>query len=549
MQHESDSLRALVTQMEQRVILHVDMDAFYVMPVCLWPASLAAALRLPVSCLLPWHRRMHYTYAMLYTVGACMAEAYAPYLCYTVHSGVCLHRRTTPGASSRMPIAHAWRVDASASPAHYVPLRSSTPWDAGPRARRVLVRPTSRALTARAARQCQVEQRLDPSLRGRPMAVIQYNPNDPRDMQVGDNRRMDDSDGSLIAVSYEARAAGVKRQMRGKEARKACPELVLVQVPVANKKSDINVYREAGAEVVTVLSRFATACERSSIDEVYLDISAAAMEELRITALHDAEPGVEGPAQAEERREFAPGEARLAREQEQAVRQSVADGTWVAGVDDTKVALASKSELRSGLAVVDVAPERQSGLDTWWGRPDHMWTAAEKLLAAGAAVAERMRRAVYEECSFTCSAGKWKMFSCSPQLGHIALTRPALAASPLLPPPARAGISHNKILAKLGSGLHKPNQQTILPTHAATALLCDLPISRVRGLGGEVVGGALKAEFNVSTVGDLTKVPYEALVRRWGESAKAGGGVWIFRIARGICLDAVSDRELARRYA
>ena len=113
---------------------------------------------------------------------------------------------------------------------------------------------------------------------------------------------MDDSDGSLIAVSYEARAAGsctphprkhhnsipplprltpppthafthahrVKRQMRGKEARAACPDLILIQVPVANKKSNINVYREAGAEVVTVLSRFATACERSSIDEVFL---------------------------------------------------------------------------------------------------------------------------------------------------------------------------------------------------------------------------------------------------------------------------------------
>ena len=59
--------------------------------------------------------------------------------------------------------------------------------------------------------------------------------------------------------------------MRGKEARKACPNLVLVQVPCANKKSNINLYREAGAEVVTVLSRFSTACERSSIDEVRLD--------------------------------------------------------------------------------------------------------------------------------------------------------------------------------------------------------------------------------------------------------------------------------------
>jgi len=54
----------------------------------------------------------------------------------------------------------------------------------------------------------QVEQRLNPALRGIPMAVIQYNPNDPKELKTEDNRRMDDSDGSLIAVSYEARAAG-----------------------------------------------------------------------------------------------------------------------------------------------------------------------------------------------------------------------------------------------------------------------------------------------------------------------------------------------------
>ena len=98
---------------------------------------------------------------------------------------------------------------------------------------------------------------------------------------------MDNSDGSLIAVSYEARAAGVKRQMRGQEARKACPDLVLVQVPCSHKKSDISLYREAGAEVVTVLARFATACERSSIDEVYVDITAAARDEMRMG--HDPE--------------------------------------------------------------------------------------------------------------------------------------------------------------------------------------------------------------------------------------------------------------------
>ena len=56
----------------------------------------------------------------------------------------------------------------------------------------------------------QVESRLDPSLVGVPMAVVQYN---------------SWQGGGIIAVSYEARAHGVTRNMRGDEARKKCPEI------------------------------------------------------------------------------------------------------------------------------------------------------------------------------------------------------------------------------------------------------------------------------------------------------------------------------------
>jgi hypothetical protein len=52
-----------------------------------------------------------------------------------------------------------------------------------------------------------VERSLDPSLMGIPAAVIQYNPNgNLADLPVEANRRMDTSDGSIIAVSYEVRA-------------------------------------------------------------------------------------------------------------------------------------------------------------------------------------------------------------------------------------------------------------------------------------------------------------------------------------------------------
>ncbi|NXG62239.1 POLH polymerase, partial [Hemiprocne comata] len=106
----------------------------------------------------------------------------------------------------------------------------------------------------------QVEQRLDPQLRGRPCAVVQYT--------------------QIIAVSYEARAFGVSRGMWATEARALCPDLALARVPQARGKADLTRYRDASTEVMQVLSRFA-AIERASIDEAYLDLTGSVRERLR----------------------------------------------------------------------------------------------------------------------------------------------------------------------------------------------------------------------------------------------------------------------------
>ena len=86
---------------------------------------------------------------------------------------------------------------------------------------------------------------------------MQYNPfGDLSTLQPRDNRVFNDSNGSIIALSYgAARAAGVKRQMRGGEARKLCPELQLVQVPTSNGKADLTSYRHHGQLVLDVLAR------------------------------------------------------------------------------------------------------------------------------------------------------------------------------------------------------------------------------------------------------------------------------------------------------
>lgn len=108
----------------------------------------------------------------------------------------------------------------------------------------------------------QVEQRCHPQLWNQPTAVVQYN---------------NFYKGGLIAVSYEARARGVKRGMMCPEALAACPDLNLVTVPDQRGKADLSKYRQASQQVFRVLSGFRedVIVERASIDEAYLDLTAA----------------------------------------------------------------------------------------------------------------------------------------------------------------------------------------------------------------------------------------------------------------------------------
>ncbi|XP_058819374.1 DNA polymerase eta [Topomyia yanbarensis] len=118
---------------------------------------------------------------------------------------------------------------------------------------------------------CQVEEKLNPQIRGKPIAVVQYNPW---------------QGGGIIAVNYPARSKGVTRHMRGDEAKQHCPEIVLQKVPQVRGKADIGKYREAGKEVAAVLQTFTPLLERASVDEAYMDIT-----ERVLARLHDMNEG------------------------------------------------------------------------------------------------------------------------------------------------------------------------------------------------------------------------------------------------------------------
>jgi DNA polymerase-4 len=90
-----------------------------------------------------------------------------------------------------------------------------------------------------------VEQLLDPSLRGRPIAV---------------------GGGVVLAASYEAKRFGVRGGMSGRQARQLCPGLRFVA-------GHFSEYQRLGDQVVTIFRDFTPQVERISIDEAFLDVA------------------------------------------------------------------------------------------------------------------------------------------------------------------------------------------------------------------------------------------------------------------------------------
>ncbi|MEO5931445.1 MAG: DNA polymerase IV, partial [Candidatus Kapaibacterium sp.] len=95
-----------------------------------------------------------------------------------------------------------------------------------------------------------IEQREDPELRGRPVAV-------------GGSKR-----GVVMAASYEARAFGVRSAMPSGLALRKCPDLVFV-------KPRFELYRAISHQVREIFRSYTDLVEPVSIDEAYLDVTDA----------------------------------------------------------------------------------------------------------------------------------------------------------------------------------------------------------------------------------------------------------------------------------
>ena len=90
-----------------------------------------------------------------------------------------------------------------------------------------------------------VEQRDDPSLRGKPIVV---------------------GGGVVLAASYEAKAFGVRTAMSGAAARRVCPKLI--EVPPR-----FDAYTDASKAVFDIFGDISPIVEPMSIDEAFIDVA------------------------------------------------------------------------------------------------------------------------------------------------------------------------------------------------------------------------------------------------------------------------------------
>ncbi|KAF9927594.1 DNA-directed DNA polymerase eta rad30 [Linnemannia zychae] len=149
---------------------------------------------------------------------------------------------------------------------------------------------------------------------------------------------------------------------------------------------------------------------------------------------------------------------------------------------------------------------KREHLQPFYGIPDDTFEEqfwAELQLLKAAEYCNEIRQTVKNELGYTCSAG----------------------------------IANNRLLAKLGSGMNKPFQQTIILPKYIPDLLHDLKISKIRNLGGKF-GKQIKTDYNIEMASELWPVPLRQLQERYGDQA----GLELWQWCRGI--DHIGIRKI-----
>ena len=275
----------------------------------------------------------------------------------------------------------------------------------------------------------------------------------------------------LIAINYPARAYGLTRHVTIQEAQQKCPEIIMQHVATWKEGETGWAYRD-------------DAYKNSGTHKVSLD--PYRLQSRRILAvIKDALPAP--PLQRVEKASIDEVYLDLSAQVYRMLLERYPELRGPAPYDDPTEKLPAPPT-----SVLDWNADALVDLDdgqTEEDAPD--WDDIVMLL--GSEVVQGVRDQIREKLHYTCSAG----------------------------------VARNKMLAKLGSGHKKPNNQTIIRNRAVQNFLSSFKFTQIRNLGGKF-GDEVVGKFNTDSVNDLLQVPLEQL-KAVGEDS----GAWLYQVIRG----------------
>ncbi|KAG2219442.1 hypothetical protein INT45_002327, partial [Circinella minor] len=271
----------------------------------------------------------------------------------------------------------------------------------------------------------------------------------------------------LIAVNYAARAKGVQRMETAAEAKKLCPEIQLIHVATygpndqkpqyhlkpnrSTHKVSLDVYREASKNIFKIFHRHCDKIQKIGLDEGYMDMTDKVNEIIL--------------------QQYVP--------------------RYLDKLDDEICSIPIHWE-ELGITIKNDDGDDNDSKQYQSIPPTTTWSDLQ--LAIGAKISNQIRKEIFDELHYTCSAG----------------------------------IGHAKSVAKLCSSRNKPDKQTILRRSAMMGFMRDIPFTKIRNMGGKL-GNEVENDLGIETAGDAWKYSLKDLQQRFGEST----GLWIYNIVRG----------------
>ncbi|GFR42034.1 hypothetical protein Agub_g2851, partial [Astrephomene gubernaculifera] len=320
----------------------------------------------------------------------------------------------------------------------------------------------------------QVEEVRNPALRDVPLGVTQKY--------------------LIVTCNYLARAAGVTKLMNTRDALARCPHLVLVP------GEDLGPYRQASKAIFAVLSRYGTA-EKLGLDETYVDVTQEVLRRLHSGTFAPPAPPPRLVGHLHTPAACAVAADTAHRPQDlRAVVPAAGGGPAGAAAAAGTIAAAAPAPVSGEAEAAAVG----GGAAAAGPLPIGAATAAPGAVGGGTAALVG-----------TAAGDDWRLLLA---VGSMVAAEARAAVRAETGIRSSAGIAPNKLLAKLVSGLHKPDDQTVISPQWAAEFVGPLPLRALPGVGFKTER-LLSERLGAATAADVRRYSRQQLAEVLGDKA------------------------------